>query len=181
MNTAIRVATILLLLCLPAVAEQQGFQDELLDHMAGNWLMSGTIGGSQVTHDLVAGWVLGHQYLRFHEVAREVDSEGTPAYEAIVFIGWDQRTSRYTCLWLDVTGSGARFPDATGYAEPAVDKLAFDFDTGDDSVIHTTFNFDRDLDAWRWLIDIDRGGERSTFARGSLKRQQPPESAMKGQ
>ena len=31
MNTAIRVATILLLLCLPAVAEQQGIQDELLD------------------------------------------------------------------------------------------------------------------------------------------------------
>ena len=40
--------------------------------------MSGTIGGTQVTHDLVAGWVLGHQYLRFHEVAREVDSEGVP-------------------------------------------------------------------------------------------------------
>jgi len=170
-NTAIRVATILLLLCLPAVAEQQGFQDELLDHMAGNWLMSGTIGGTQVTHDLVAGWVLGHQYLRFHEVAREVDSEGVPAYEAIVFIGWDQLTSRYTCLWLDVTGSGAQFPEATGHAKPAVDELAFVFDTGDESVIHTTFTYDREADTWHWLIEIDRGAKHSTFASVSLTRQ----------
>jgi hypothetical protein len=170
-NTAIRVVTVLLLLPLPAMAGQRGFQDELLDRMAGNWLMSGTIGGNQVVHDLVAEWVLGHQYLRFHEVAREVDDEGAPAYEAIVFIGWDQLISRYTCLWLDVTGSGARFPDATGYAEPAVDKLAFIFDTGDDSVIHTTFTYTRESDVWHWLIENVRGAKRSTFARVSLTRQ----------
>jgi len=170
-TTAFRGVTIALLLSLPAVAEPRGVQDELLDRMAGNWLMSGTIGGNQVKHDLVAGWVLGHQYLRFHEVAREVDSEGVPAYEAIVFIGWDQATSRYTCLWLDVTGSGAKFPDATGYAKPAADELAFVFDTGNDSTIHTTFTYDRELDTWHWLIDIDRGGELSTFARVSLAKQ----------
>ena len=170
-QTAIRVVTILMLLSLPAVAEQRGVQDELLDHMAGNWVMRGTIGGTQVTHDLVAEWVLGHQYLRFHEVAREVDSEGAPAYEAIVFIGWNQNLSRYTCLWLDVTGSGARFPDATGYAEPAGDKLAFVFDTGDESVINTTFTYDREADEWHWLIEIDQSAKRSTFARVSLTRQ----------
>lgn len=171
MNTAIRVVTIVLLLSLPAVAQQQGIQDELLDRMAGNWLMSGTIGGNQITHDLVAEWVLGHQYLRFHEVAREVDSEGVPAYESIVFIGWHQPTSRYTCLWLDVTGSGAQFPDATGYAEPGVDELAFVFDTGDESVIHTTFTYEREADTWHWLIAIDRGAKQSIFARVSLIRQ----------
>ncbi|MFQ5479497.1 MAG: hypothetical protein ACE5E4_12885 [Candidatus Binatia bacterium] len=170
MKTAIRVVTLLLLASFPAVAGQQGVQDELLDHMAGNWLMSGTIGGTQVTHDLAAEWVLGHQYLRFHEVSREVDSEVVPAYEAIVFIGWDQRTSRYTCLWLDVTGSGAQFPEATGYAEPATDELAFVFDTGDASVIHTTFTYDREADAWHWLIVIDRGATHSTFAQVSLTR-----------
>jgi hypothetical protein len=170
-NAAIRVVAVLLLLSLPAVAEQQGFESELLDHMAGNWVVSGTIGGNEVTHDLVAGWVLGHQYLRFHEVAREVDNEGVPAYEAIVFIGWNESIRRYTCLWLDVTGSGARFPEGTGYAKPAIDELAFVFDTGDDSVIHTTFAYDRESDIWHWLIEIDRGAKRSTFARLSMTRQ----------
>ena len=170
MNTVIRVVSVLLLLSFPAVAEQQGVQDELLDHMSGNWVMRGTIGGNQVTHDLVAGWVLGHQYLRFHEVARDVDGEGVPAYEAIVFIGWNEAIGRYTCLWLDVTGSGAQFPEGTGYAEPAVDELAFVFDTGDDSAIHTTFTYDRESDVWHWLIEIERGAKHSTFARVSLTR-----------
>lgn len=154
-----------------AAAQQQGFQDALLDQMVGNWVMNGTIGGAESTHDIVAEWVLGHQYLRFHEVAREVDSEGMPAYEAIVFIGWHQPTSRYTCLWLDVTGSGGQFPEATGHAEPAVDELAFVFDTGDGSIIHTTFTYDRESDVWHWLIEIDRGAKRTTFARVTLTRQ----------
>ena len=171
MNTAIRVVSLLLLLSLPAVAEQQGVQDKLLDHMSGNWVMSGTIGGAQVTHDLVAEWVLGHQYLRFHEVAREVDDEGVPAYESIVFIGWNEALGRYTCLWLDVTGSGAQFPEHTGYAEPAAEELAFVFDTGDDSAIHTTFTYDRESDMWHWLIEIERSAKHSTFARVSLTRQ----------
>ena len=161
----------MLLLSLPAAAEQQGVQDKLLDHMSGNWVMRGTIGGAQVTHDLVAEWVLGHQYMRFHEVAREVDDEGVPAYESIVFIGWNEALGRYTCLWLDVTGSGAQFPEHTGYAEPAAEELAFVFDTGDDSAIHTTFTYDRESDMWHWLIEIERSAKHSTFARVSLTRQ----------
>ena len=114
MNTAIRVVSVLLLVSLPAVAKPQGVQDELLDRMAGNWVMTGVIGGD-LTHDLVAEWVLGHQYLRFHEVAREVDGEGVPAYESMVLsVGMSQ----YTCLWLDVTGVEPSFPNP-GYAEPA--------------------------------------------------------------
>ena len=174
MNTLIRVVSVLLLLSLPAVAEQQGVQDELLDHMSGDWVMRGTIGGNQVTHDLVAGWVLGHQYLRFHEVARELDGEGVPAYEAIVFLGWNEALGRYTCFWLDVTGSGAQFPEGTGYAEPAEDELAFVFNTGDDSAIHTTFTYDRESDVWHWLIDIERGAQHSNFAQVSLTRSNRP-------
>ncbi len=171
MKIAICLVSVLMLLSLPAVAEVQGIQDELLDHLVGSWVMQGTIGGDRVTHDLVGEWVLGHQYLRFHEVARGLGSDGTPAYEAIVFIGWNESVGRYTCLWLDETGSGAQFPEGTGYAEPAVDELAFVFDTGEDSAIHTTFTYDRDSDAWRWLIEIERGTKISTFAQVTLTRQ----------
>ncbi len=170
MTTPIRTLALLLLLALPTTAAQQGIQDELLDHLAGHWLMTGTIAGGQVSHDLDAEWVLGHQYLRFHELARELDEDGNPAYEAIVFIGWNQTLGQYTCLWLDVTGSGAQFPEGTGYAEPAPDKLAFVFDDGGDSAIHTTFTYDREADVWHWLIDIVRGTEHSTFASVSLAR-----------
>ncbi len=171
MNVAFRGVILWLLLSLPAVAEGQGFQDALLDQLAGNWVLTGTIAGAETTHDIAAEWVLGHQYLRFHEVAREKDSEGAPAYEAIVFIGWDQPANRYACLWLDVTGGGGLSAEAIGHAEPGGDELAFVFDTGDNSVIHTTFAYNRETDTWQWLIDIDKGGERSTFARVTLTRQ----------
>jgi len=74
----------------PVSAQQTTFQDTLLDHFIGNWVLQGTIEGKETTHDVVAEWVLGHQYVQFHEVSREKKSRGEPAYEATVFIGWDQ-------------------------------------------------------------------------------------------
>jgi hypothetical protein len=43
--------------------------------------------GGFVGHDITAEWVTGHQYLRFVELSREREADGTRAYETIVFIG----------------------------------------------------------------------------------------------
>ena len=125
---AVHCIVALCLLMPPLATAQQGFQDTLLDRMTGTWVLKGTIGGGESTHDIIAEWVLGHQYLRFHEVAREKDSRGAPAYEAIVFIGWDQPTSSYACLWLDATGGGGLSAESIGHAKPSADELAFVFD-----------------------------------------------------
>ncbi|HEX9105800.1 MAG TPA: hypothetical protein VF832_01195, partial [Longimicrobiales bacterium] len=78
-------------LALPAAAQQPSSArpDSLLEHMAGRWVLSGTIDRQQATHDVVAEWVLGHEYLRLSEVSRERAAAGGPAYEAIVFLGID--------------------------------------------------------------------------------------------
>ena len=55
----------------------------------------------------------GHQYLRFGELSREREDDGTRAYEAIVFIGWDAEHERYAWLWLDSTGGLQPFARAT--------------------------------------------------------------------
>ena len=154
-----------------AAAQQQGFQDALLDRMAGNWVLEGTIGGDESVHDVLAEWVLDHQYLRFHEVAREKEPDGTPLYEAIVFIGWDQPSNQYACLWLDSTGGGGLSAQALGHAKRSGDNLPFVFDTGEGGVIHTTFAYSRDTDTWQWHIDIEKDGERKPFARVTLARQ----------
>lgn len=88
----------------PLRAQQPTFTDLLLDRFAGTWVLRGTIGGDATTHDVTAEWVLQHQYLRVHEVARERDAQGRPAYEADVYIGWDPQTNQYVCVWLDVFG-----------------------------------------------------------------------------
>ena len=163
-----------LLICLlfsSAMAQETGFQDVLLDNLAGDWVLEGTIAGQQTTHDIVAEWVVGHQYLSFHEVSREKGDGGAPAYEAIVFIGWDEPSERYVCMWLDSTGGGGLANNVFGYAEPSHDKLAFVFGPGDTGIFHTTFAYNRDSDTWDWIMDAEEDGERTPFARVSLTRQ----------
>ncbi len=88
---------VLLLVLTKGVQAQEvpAFQDSLLDKMVGKWVLRGTIAGSTTTHDVDVAWVLGHQYIRLHEISREKTVQQQPAYEAIVFIGWDAPSSGY--------------------------------------------------------------------------------------
>ncbi len=170
MKTASCVVALCLLVAFPATAQESGFRDDLLDRLAGNWLLQGTIGGDEANHDVVAEWVLDHQYLRLREVAREKDDRGEPAYEAIIIIGWDEPSSRYVCLWLDSTGGGGLNGEALGYAQPGGDELAWVFDTSS-VLIHNTFTYSRDSDTWQWAIDTGSAGNFTPFARVTLTRQ----------
>jgi hypothetical protein len=94
----------------PAVPDET-----LLDHLTGNWILHGTIAGKETTHDVDSEWVLNHEYVRIHEVSREKNGAGQPAYEAIVYIAWDAAAKEYLCLWLDSTsGGGLSGPIAHG-------------------------------------------------------------------
>jgi len=172
-----KIALSLIALCLifsPAArAEDPVLQDALLDHLVGEWVLEGTIAGTGTTHDLVAEWVLAHNYLSFHEVSREKDERGEPVYEAIVFIGRDQKSGQYVCLWLDSTGGSGLSPQAFGHAKPDGDRLAFLFEDGDGGLFHTTFLYDTESDSWDLRMDVEKEGNLSPFARVSLTRQQP--------
>jgi len=147
-----------------------GFQDPLLDRFAGTWVLEGMIAGNDVVHDLVAEWVTGHQYLRFVELSREREDDGARAYEAIVFIGWDEPSERYACLWLDSTGGGGLTNGIIGYAPADDDRLAFLFDFDAETRFHTTFTYDRQRDAWELSMDSERDGSLNPFARARMTR-----------
>src|SRR5690348_5743410 len=87
------------------MAQQGPVNSPLLDHLAGKWVMQGTVGSQPVTHDLDAEWALQHRYLRFHEVSRGKNDKGEPQYEATVFVAWNEKSKQYACVWLDVYGS----------------------------------------------------------------------------
>ena len=71
---------------------------QLLNHLTGKWVLEGELGRRHSTHDVTAEWILNHEYLRFHEVSREKNQDGSPLYEAIIIMSWDNRTSEYNCL-----------------------------------------------------------------------------------
>ena len=76
MKQLLLVATIFA--ALTATAQQPPVSSPLLDHLAGKWLMQGTVGKQPVTHEFEAEWVLQHHYLRFHEVLQEKNDKGEP-------------------------------------------------------------------------------------------------------
>jgi hypothetical protein len=155
----------------PLSAQQPTFTDSLMDRMVGTWVLRGTIAGGQTTHDVTAEWVLQHQYVRVHEVARERDAAGKPAYEADMYIGWDAKARQYLCVWLDVFGGMSI--ESLGRATRRGDEIPFIFTSPEGrEALHNTFAYDRAADRWEWRIDnIDASGAASPFARVTLTRQ----------
>ena len=159
-----------IVISLSALAQPAAFQDPLLDHMIGKWVLQGTIAGRNTTHDIVSEWVLGHQYMRIQEVSREKDARNQPVYEAIIFIGWDPQSSQYHCLWLDNTGPWDFTSQAIGRAKRSEDAITFRFGSNDGSSVNTTFSYNKNGDAWQWSIDNETGGKSQAFARVRLTR-----------
>lgn len=153
-----------------AMAQQPPVSSPLLDHLAGKWVLQGTVGSQPVTHDLDAEWVLQHRYLRLHEVSREKNEKGQPQYEATVFVAWNEKTKQYACVWLDVYGSVTA--ESIGLATPKENSLAFVF-TGEhgETSLTNTYLYEPKANTWEDRIDNVVKGEAKPFARFKLTRQ----------
>ena len=150
-----------------AMAQQAPVNSPLLDHLAGKWLLQGTVGKQAVTHDFDAEWVLEHHYLRFHEVSREKNEKGDPQYEATVFIGWNEKTKQYACVWMDVYGGATS--ESIGTATPKENELAFVFtDEHGETSFTNTFSYDTKTSTWEDRLDNVEKGVAKPFARFKL-------------
>jgi hypothetical protein len=164
------IAVLLFIFTAAAIAQspQPTFHDELLDHLQGKWVMSGIIMGQPNTHDIDAQWVLNHQYLCFKETSREKNAQGQPDYDAAVYFGYDQATSRNLAIWLDTWGG---FGKATvGYATRKEDELHFHFRDDKGGDFHSVFTYDRKSDTWKVNMDSEENGKLKPFARVTLTR-----------
>ena len=144
---------------------------ELMNKMTGEWVMTGTIGQKQVTHDVYVDWILKRQYIRIHEISREKDADGELEYEAWIHIAWDKDNAEYVVMWLDNTGTTNFAAEGVGHGKPDGDRLPFVWKFADGSGIQNIFAYDRAKDTWTWSIDnVDKSNKLSQFARVKLKR-----------
>jgi hypothetical protein len=169
MKATFTILALLAMVSLPALAQQVAGPDPLLDRMTGHWVLQGMIAGRETTHDVEVEWVLGHEYLRLHEISREKNAQGRASYEAIVFIEWDETAGEYRCQWLDSTGGGGLSGQAIAHGKRDGDQIPFLFKSKDGD-FHTTFAYDKSNDTWRWIMDNEDGGKLVPFARVKLTR-----------
>lgn len=159
-----------LLAAVAVMAQQPPVNSPLLDHLAGKWVMRGNVGEQTVIHDFDAEWVLQHHYLRFREASREKNEKGEPQYDSTVFIAWNDKTSQYACVWLDVYGSATT--ESIGIATPKENELPFVFtDPHGETTFTNTFTYDPKTNAWDNRLDNVVKGEAKPFARFKMTRE----------
>jgi hypothetical protein len=162
-------ASFLVLLPVPAQSAPPA-TESLLDHLTGDWVLHGTLDGKETTHDVHVEWVLKRGYVRIHEVSREKDAKGEPAYEAIVFINWNPKDGDYSCLWLDSTSNHGLVDGGVAHGKPSGDEIPFVFKAGSGR-FHNRFQYDRKADSWQWNLDDEQSpGKLAPFARLTLTR-----------
>jgi len=150
-----------------AFAQQPPVNSPLLDHLAGKWLLQGTIAGQNITHDVNAEWVLDHHYLAIQEVSREKNAKGEPQYQATIYIAWNEPTKEYACVWLDVYGGLAT--ESIGVASPNENDLLFVFKNEKSEVtFKNDFVYDPKSKTWEWRMDNIANGVAKPFARVKL-------------
>jgi hypothetical protein len=153
-----------------ALGQQPPVNSPLLEHLAGDWVLRGTVAGKPTTHDVHAEWVLDHHYLQVHEISREKTSSGKPQYEAMVYIAWNEKPKQhYSCAWLDVYGGLAQ--ESIGLAVLKENELPFVFkDEGGETNFTNDFLYDPKTDSWEWRMDNVEKGASKPFARVKLTR-----------
>lgn len=145
--------------------------DSVLDKLEGEWVMTGTVGNEEVIHDVYVNRILKRQYVRIHELSREKDADGEPAYEAWIHIVWDKENAEYVVMWLDNTATTNFAAEGVGHGKPEGDRIPFVWKSADGSGIRNTFKYDRVSEIWTWEIDnVDKSEKASPFARLTLKR-----------
>ena len=170
-NKRLVFAALFLLFVESIFAQQTTFQDSFLDHLVGKWVLRGELAGKTTIHDITSEWVLGHQYVRLHEISRETSKNGLPAYEANIYIGWDQPAREYAILWLDSTATSGFSSEGIGRAKRSGDTIPFVFKDDKNQIsFRNTFTYDQKTDSWTWRLDNVRDGKDVPFGRVKLER-----------
>lgn len=140
--------------------------------MVGTWKLGGQVMGQEAHHEVRAGWILNHQFLRMEEKTASSAPSTEHPYDALWFLGYDSISDRYVLHLIDVFGG--RFSETLGYGTREGNEIRFVFEYPD-GPFHTTFRWNPNKDTWEWLMEQkDKNGKRAPFADLKLSRVATP-------
>ena len=144
------------------------WHDDLIDRLAGTWVMSGNVMGKDAHHEVQADWILKHQFLRIHEKTSASAPNGERAYEAFWFLGYDPDKKQYVMHLIDVYGG--TYSETLGYGSRDGDQIRFLFDYPD-GPFRTVYRWIPGAGTWEWVMDQKgKAGKWTAFADLKLTR-----------
>jgi uncharacterized protein DUF1579 len=161
--------TLLFFFAVAATAQRpEPWHDDLVEHLSGDWKMTGNVMGRPAHHDVKAEWVFNHQFLRIEEKTSASAPESESKYDAVWYLGYDSTSERYVMHLMDEFGG--RFSETLGYGVRDGNSIKFVFEYPD-GPFHTTFRWDPDKNTWQWLMEQkDKTGKWAPFADLRLSR-----------
>ena len=138
-------------------------KDPFLDNLVGNWHVQRKFGSGRTAENTAHGeWVLGHQFLELHYL----DVAKPPAYEAMVFIGYNAGDQSYVCHWIDRFG-GEFSALGSGKIDSETHSVEFTFNYKDGPFTNK-FSFDPATRTWTSLMRQKEKGEWKIFAKDTF-------------
>ena len=144
------------------------WHDDLIDHLAGTWVMSGNVMGKDAHHEVQADWILNHQFLRMHEKTSASAPKVERPYEAFWFLGYDSDKKQYVMHLMDIYGG--TYSETLGYGTRDGDQIRFLFDYPD-GPFRTVYRWTPGAGTWEWVMDQKgKAGKWNAFADLKLTR-----------
>ncbi len=136
----------------------------LLNHLQGEWDMTGMVMKKPVRYNAEGILVLKNQFLSFHMKDVAVPS----AYEAYLYIGIDSSENQYIAHWLDSSGGAGARVVGVGPFSPEKIEIVYPYSEGR---FRNLFKYDSKKDEWTLVIESEgKDGRWSLFAQYNITR-----------
>lgn len=140
---------------------------QFLNHMVGEWTLTGVMGEIDLYQRVSADWVLGGNYLRMQVNSTAPAENPTASYEAIYHFGYNQDHGIYIMHLLDTTE--VPMDCTVGRAQRLADSLPFLFQY-EGTPFHNTFTWFPEPREWTSIQTYEQDGIMKTFATKRLSR-----------
>ncbi len=142
--------------------------DDFLNRLVGSWILTGTMGLTELRQKVDARWVIQDRFLEIHCIQDGPVSPDQTPYEAIYMLGYESQTGEYLMHLFDTFGASYAQTVGTGTRHDDAVEFLFEYPNG---LFSNTFTWNRETDGWEMLLrQREESGEWKVFARKTLER-----------
>ena len=140
---------------------------DFLDHLVGQWLLTGKMGEVPLRQEVSARWTLGGNFLWIYFKSIAPEDNPTASYEAVYHLGFNEDEQLFVMHLLDTTEVPTEC--AMGLGRREGNSIPFLFEYGQ-TPFTNTFTWHPDRGIWSFLQSYEEDGRQKIFAEKEMAR-----------
>lgn len=140
---------------------------DFLNHLVGQWRLTGMMGDVTLQQKVTAKWVLGGTFLWMYFTSTTPEDNPTAGYEAVYHLGFNEAEQIFVMHLLDTTEVPTECVMGRGKREG--NSIPFVFEYGTTNFCNT-FVWHPERDSWSFRQTYEEDGTSKTFATKEMTR-----------